>query len=302
MKPLEVAIMRTILYGDVFNFPLTLDEIQRYLIHDTAVSKSAIITTLENSPYLAQHLYFEKDYFCLQSREQLIPIRQKREQVSRDLLASAMHYGKLLSHIPFVRMVGLTGALAVHNPSDTDDDFDYLLVTTRGRVWLARAFAVVLVRIVKLCGRELCPNYVLAEDQLVQSRQDLYTAHEIVQMIPIYGAKIYQNMLTQNNWVKDYLPNAVAYPFVDDKPYRFRKFAEWLFNGWLGDKLEQWEYQRKLSKFRSKILQSQSSAEINQNSVKGHFEDHGQPVMQRYEELLKEYNLTEDSLQALAGD
>lgn len=302
MKPIEVAIMRTMLYADVFNFPLTPDEIHRYLIHDTAVSKSAIITTLENSSYLAQQLHFDETYICLQSRRHLIQIRQKREQISQDLWASANRYGRWLSHIPFVRMVALTGALAVRNPSDTDDDFDYLLVTKRGRVWLARAFAVVLVRIVKLFGRELCPNYVLAEDQLVQSRQDLYTAHEIGQMHPIYGAKTYQSMLAQNVWVKDYLPNLCTYPIDTDNPNPLRKTAEWLLGGWLGDKFEQWEYQRKLTKFSPKIMQPQSSAEINPNSVKGHFEDHGQPVMQRYEELLEQYSLTEDSARTLAGD
>ncbi len=302
MNSVEVAIMRTILYADVFNFPLTTHEIHRYLIHDNALSQSQITKTLENSSYLKQHLYCEKGYFCLQVHKQIIQIRQKREKVSQELWSDAIRYGKWLSRIPFVRMVALTGALAVRNPSDSDDDFDYLLVTTSGRVWLARAFAIILVRIVKIFGRELCPNYVLADDQLGQSRQDLYTAHEVAQMQPIYGSKTYSQMLNQNPWVQDYLPNTITHSLLQDSPYRLRKIAEWLLSGWVGDKLEQWEYQRKLEKFSPKIVQPESSAEINQNSVKGHFQDHGQPVLQRYHELLNEYGLDEQHLQALAGD
>ena len=302
MNSVEVAIMRTILYADVFNFPLTTHEIHRYLIHDTALSQSQITKTLENSSYLKQHLYCEKGYFCLQVRKEIIQIRQKREKVSQELWSDAIRYGKWLSRIPFVRMVALTGALAVRNPSDSDDDFDYLLITASGRVWLARAFAIILVRIVKMFGRELCPNYVLADDQLVQSRQDLYTAHEVAQMQPIYGSETYSQMLNQNPWVQDYLPNIITPSLLQDSPYRLRKIAEWLLSGWVGDKIEQWEYRRKLERFSPKIVQPESSAEINQNSVKGHFQDHGQPVLQRYHELLIEYGLDEQQLQALAGD
>lgn len=302
MNSVEVAIMRTILYADVFNFPLTTHEIHCYLIHDTALSQSQITKTLENSSYLKQHLYCDKGYFCLPVRKQIIQIRQKREKVSQELWSDAIRYGKWLSRIPFVRMVALTGALAVRNPSDSDDDFDYLLVTTSGRVWLARAFAIILVRIVKIFGRELCPNYVLADDQLVQLRQDLYTAHEVAQMQPIYGSETYSQMLNQNKWVQDYLPNTITHSLLQDSPYRLRKIAEWLLSGWVGDKLEQWEYRRKLEKFSPKIVQPESSAEINQNSVKGHFQDHGRPVLQRYHELLIEYGLDEQQLQALAGD
>lgn len=298
----EAAILRTILYADVFSFPLKIDEIHRYLIHDAPLNLSDIDTTLRTSLYLQKHLLIQDDYVCLKSHQEIIAIRKKREATTQKLWASAIQYGKLLSLIPFVRMVALTGALAVRNPSDINDDFDYLLITTRGRVWLARAFAVLIVRIVKLFGRELCPNYVLADDQLLQSRQEMYTAHELAQMIPIYGVKIYQEMLIQNKWVENYLPNVTAYPIQADKPRHIRKIAEWLLSGWLGDKLEQWEYGRKLTKFRPRIAQKQSSAEINQHSVKGHFEDHGQPVMRRYHDLLIEHGLLEQHPQALAGD
>ncbi|GAB5492026.1 MAG: hypothetical protein Phog2KO_22410 [Phototrophicaceae bacterium] len=302
MTPTEVAILRTILYADVFSFPLTLDDLHRYLIHDIPLSKNKIDETLQKSTQLKQYLHKQDDYICLKTRQAIIDIRKEREKISQELWASANKYGIWLSHIPFVRMVALTGALAVRNPSGIDDDFDYLLVTSSGRVWLARAFAVLVVRIVQLFGRELCPNYVLADNQLVQSRQDLYTAHEVAQMIPIYGHETYHAIIEQNPWVQEYLPNVNTYTIQENQSYKLRKIAEWMLGGWLGDKIEAWEYKRKLSKFSPKIKQAQSSAEINQNSVKGHFEDHGQPVMQRYHELLHEYGLLDDSLQTLAGD
>ena len=301
MLPVEAAILRTILYADVFNFPLTADEIHRYLIADVAFARADIDKALQHSRQLSHLLCYSENYYCLLERKDIIAIRKEREAISQQLWESAIRYGKLLSHIPFVEMVALTGALAVRNPASIDDDFDYLLITSPGRVWLARAFAVLVVRIVRLFGRELCPNYVLSSDKLAQSRQDMYMAHEVAQMRPIYGSNLYHAMFTENPWTKDYLPDALPYETQEDKPRRIRSMLEWLLGGRIGNMLEHREYQRKLRKFTPKMRQKNSSAEITENSVKGHFEDHGMPVLQHYEELLAEYGLL-DITEAMAGD
>lgn len=301
MSPLEASILRTILYAKVFNFPLTVEELQRYLISDSPCTQLNIEKTLLESDKLKAYLHQESGYICLKTNKDSISIRKEREKISSELWQDAIRYGQLLSQIPFVRMVGLTGALAVRNPSSINDDFDYLLVTKPGRVWFARAFAILMVRIVRLFGRELCPNYVLAEDGLLQSRQDLYMAHEVAQMRPIYGAGNYRRMFNENPWVKDYLANALPFDTLPDKPRRIKKILEWALNGWIGDRLEKWEYQRKLYKFAPKVNKAASSAEINQHSVKGHFQDHGMPVLTRYEELLYDYGLAKD-IDSMAGD
>ena len=119
----------------------------------------------------------------------MIPLRVERDQASLLLWPPALSYGAWLARLPFVRMVALTGALAMRNASADDDDLDYVLVTAPGRVWLARAFAIVLVRLAKRRGVVVCPNYVLAESALAQDKHDLFMAHEVAQMVPIYGAR-----------------------------------------------------------------------------------------------------------------
>ncbi|MGJ3238250.1 MAG: hypothetical protein ACFE0Q_06050 [Anaerolineae bacterium] len=300
MRPIETAILRTILYADVFHFPLTLDELHRYLISDITVSRADLEHVLTLSTSLRQHLHHAEGYICLQTRQNLIALRAERERISEQLWQRAIGYGQWLSHIPFVQMVALTGALAVRNPASLDDDFDYLLITRPGRVWLARAFAVLIVRIVRLFGHELCPNYVMASDQLRQKRQNLYIAHEMMQMRPIYGKKLYHAINAENQWTSVYLPNARPHPTPNDRPRRLRRVLEWLFGGKLGDAIENWEYQRKLNKFQA-ILHETPSAEINAHSVKGHFQDHGASMMARYQALLYEYDV-DDTRDALAGD
>jgi hypothetical protein len=305
VTPIEEAILRTVIYADLFSFPLNLRELHHYLIADQPHSLMEVEQALKTSTFLKQALEFPQEYIICAGRQEIIAIRAAREQASKQLWSPALRCGEWLARLPFVRMVALTGALAVRNASDNDDDLDYVLVTTAGRVWLARAFAIVLVRLGKTRGVVICPNYVLAVSALEQEKQDLFMAHEVAQMLPIYGVPLYDQMRAANAWVRAYLPN-VDQPYfaeaerVPGRGWRALKgAAEWLLSGRLGDALEKWEYQRKLRRFADEMQTPNSAALLDDQHVKGHFQDHGHPVMQQYEQRLRQYNL--ETL-PLAGD
>jgi len=309
LNTIEEAILRTVLYADVFDFPMTRPEIVHFLIAETPLQAAHIEQTLDTSYALRSVLCEQHDYVCCAGREHLIDVRRERERVSAQLWDSAIRYGTWLAYLPFVRMVALTGALAMRNASAHDDDLDYVLVTTPGRVWIARAFAVLLVRVAKLRGSVICPNYVLAETALSQEREDLYMAHEITQMVPIFGSELYDRMLTINDWVKEHLPNAQN-AFYDGRRNAehlravggsVKKLCEWVLGGWIGDWLENWERQRKLRRFSQAMKTPHSAAVLDETKVKGHFEDHGHPVLRKYYERLRRYNLDEKRL-PMAGD
>jgi hypothetical protein len=293
LEPLDVAILRTLLYADVFAFPLTVREIHHYLIHDRPASLSDVEATLANSTWLATCLYRYNGYVAVAGRDELIPVRDTRERIARQLWPRAVRYGRWLAWLPFVRMVALTGALAVRNAPAEDDDFDYLIVAAPNRVWTARAFAVLLVRLVRLFGTEICPNYVVAEDALAQDRQNVFIAHEIAQMVPLYRAQVFDQVRGVNRWMERYLPNA-SQPFHDESRERIgllgriaKRTLEALLGGRLGDKLERWEYHRKLKRFARAIEMDGSAARLDAQRVKGHFEDHGQRVLAQFQERLQ---------------
>jgi hypothetical protein len=197
-------------------------------------------------------------YFTLPGREEIVLIRTQREVRSRELLPGALRYGRILGSLPFVRMVALTGSLAVMNVSK-NADFDYMLVTADGRVWTARAFALLLNRLVKRMGPAVCPNLIVSEKALEWPLHDLYSARELYQMIPITGMGVYQELLNANVWAKEFLPNA----FVESNtsllenlrqrtPSRrpaLQRVLELLLNGKLGARLERWEMIRKIARF-----------------------------------------------------
>lgn len=231
-------------------------------------------------------------------------MRHQREVASASLWPKARRYAIWLGHLPFVRMVGLTGALAVRNASATDDDLDYLLVVRRGRVWLARLFAVILVRICRLWGVTLCPNYVLSEESLAEDNHGLFMAHEITQMIPLVGHHHYQKMRRANAWTASILPNA-SHPLYAEEDYRPRRLGCWLqragefiLSGPLGNTLENWEYRRKLRKFAPE-LEGSVEARLDEEQVKGHFMGYGEYTLQLFEERIERIGLPPLAMEAL---
>jgi hypothetical protein len=141
----------------------------------------------------------------------------------------------------------------------------------------------------------LCPNYVLAETALAQARRDLYVAHDLAQMVPLMGKAVYAAMRAANAWMMAYLPNAGA-PLRQEPDLApegwlggLKRLAERLLGGRLGDALEGWERRRKLARFGPSARQPASAAELDAERVKGHFEDHGLPILRQFEEHARQF-------------
>lgn len=245
---LERASLETLTYSDIFEYPLRLDELHRYL---------PIRAEVAELPHALKFLHGQiesKDgFYFLSGREEIVELRKARTARSQKLLPHALRFGRMLGALPFVRMVALTGSLAVLNVSK-NADFDYLLVTAKGRVWTARAFALVLNRFARLFGHTLCPNLILSESALAWPLHDLYSARELCQMLPITGVEVYQRLLAANPWAEEFLPNAYLEcgslrPQVRRQGIALQSFGEFLLGGELGDRLEQWEMTRKIARF-----------------------------------------------------
>jgi hypothetical protein len=307
VTPTEEAILRTLLYADVFSFPMTLPEIHHFLIADDPIPIDQLAHTLEQSETLRAAITYIDGFYCCAGRQSLLDLRHTREQASQQLWAQAVRYGSWLAHLPFVRMVALTGALAMRNASSPYDDLDYVLVTAPGRVWIARGFAVLLVKLVKRRGVVLCPNYVLSLTALEQERRDLFIAHEVAQMVPLYGLEVYAALRNCNRWVAGHMPNAeIAFHKVDPQKMGrswgiLKRGLEALLSGTLGDRVEAWEQRRKQRKLAPGLQTPHHAAKLDAEQVKGHFNDHGHPVLQQYRERLRRYHI-EDVTLPLAGD
>lgn len=314
-SPFDQAILMTLLYADVFSFPMTAREIHHFLIGCSAACEEIECAIANPSAWLTSHIEVgtlnKKSIYAIRKTEStnqaIFEKRQLRDLASAELWPKARRYGVLLGHIPFVRMVAITGALAMHNAGSPQDDLDYLLVVKHGRVWLARLGAVMMVKICKFFGVTLCPNYVLADTALEQNRHDLFMAHELTQMIPLTGQNIYQQMRLLNQWADAMLPNAQTpfYPEKDAAPRRVGRWMqtvlEWMLSGPMGNHLEDWERRRKIRKFHNQATHSTDTV-LDAEHVKGHFFDYGSRTLHRFEESLKDYNLVYEFEEERTGE
>ena len=195
-------MFKTIAYADIFDYPLTDQEIDRWLIKgDTSGSDPEVVKT--------DHFYH------LKGRQKIITLRRQRQRFSGLKWPRVRGVTKILSLVPTIKLVAVTGALAMNN-SDKDDDIDLMIVTSKNRLWLTRLLASILLFPHLRGGRmdsskvanKLCLNLWLDETTLAIKRRNLYIAHEICQAKPVFDRdNTYQKFIAANLWYKKFLPN-----------------------------------------------------------------------------------------------
>ncbi|MFQ5433831.1 MAG: hypothetical protein ACE5FD_03055 [Anaerolineae bacterium] len=279
---LAAAIVRTVAYSDVFNYPLTAVQIHRYL-EGLAAPLADVERVLAHGRLLPQNLSRRGNFFMLAGREEIAAVRQEREIISHWLWPRAARYGRLIALLPFVRMAAVTGSLTMNN-ADAEADTDYLIVTKKGRVWLTRALIILVVRLARRGGIDLCPNYILAENALAFSDRNLYVAHEVAQMVPLSGMDVYWRLRRVNEWTAAFLPNAAgpSRKIPQAYPGFWQKAAELPLRTAVGGWLERWEMERKIRNFNAQET-AVSETSFSPDYCKGHFEAYNRPTMSAYQ-------------------
>jgi hypothetical protein len=195
-----------------------------------------------------------------------------------------VRYSRLLRRFPFVRMIAVSGALAMQNVAG-NPDIDLLVIATPGRVWICRRLLILAVRAIRLRGDEICPNFILAADSLALAQEDIFTAHELAQMRPIAGYTVYRQMLDRNPWLAHHLPNATPWPTrkPDPPPTRLQRLTEWLLGSRLLDGWERWEMGRLAGKLGSG---ADDEVACTPSQCKGHTGRYRRHFFARYGERL----------------
>jgi len=207
------SIVCALAYSDVFDYPLTDEEIWMWMPEKEsnfgAVSKK--IEELLKDKKIGQ----AKGFYFLKGRAKIVKMRLNRVKESRRKLSKALQTASILKLIPSVVFVGLTGALAVEN-SGKEDDIDLMAVSYPGTVWLTRLASTILLELIGLRrGRgsqgnkdKICLNMFVDFDYLNFSPHTIYKAREILQMKTLWDkGGVEANILKRNQWVWKIFPN-----------------------------------------------------------------------------------------------
>lgn len=287
---IEEAALRAVVYADLFDAPLTGDELVRYLPY--RADRDEVEGCLRAPTGPARQIVAVGPYYCRAGHEHLVEIHRERARAAVRLWRRARAAARLLAAAPFVRMVAVTGALAMDN-CRAYDDVDLLLVTTPGRVWVTRRLVLSMSRM--MAANTLCPNFVLSEDAMALRHRSFYAARELAQMVPLYGEATYRKMRELNSWTSAYLPNASGPP----RPPRFvasgvliqraKHVAETGLRLAGLSRLERWELGRLRARAQSHL--HDPTVVLDEHQCKAHFIDYPALLLTRYREALESVGL-----------
>ncbi len=207
MKKLLPEEKASIFYHSFFDYPLTEEDLLKW-----AVGRKFL------SLFPKKINVIQKDgFYFLPEEKSSISWRQKREKFSERKIKIAKKAASLISLLPTVKLVAITGSLAMRN-ADIDSDIDLMIVTKSGFLWTTRIFVYLFLFAFgfpfrRFGSREvkdkLCLNIWLDEGKLVWHKKNIFTAHEVLQIVPLLNRNFtYEQFLSANLWAFDYWPNA----------------------------------------------------------------------------------------------
>lgn len=143
---------------------------------------------------------------------------KRRWLISNDKINKTKKYIKILAKFPQVKLIGLSGSVAMMN-AEKDHDVDLFIITAKNRLWTARFIAILTAQLINLRRRQgvtkaqdkICLNLFFDQSELKipKFKQNEYVAHEILQMQPLVSKdKVYERFLEANKWVFGIFPNA----------------------------------------------------------------------------------------------
>lgn len=231
-------ILTTLAYFDMFNYPLAAGEIHLFLRSkyqqydfDNALSE------LVNNRLVFRFGVF----YSLKNDHSDIEKRRNGNKKADELIKVAERVGNMLIKFPYVRGLAISGSLS-KNFADDDSDIDLFIITSANRLWIARSLMHAFKKLTYLVNKQdcFCMNYYVDEKQMEIAEKNIYTAIEIVTLIPLQGDAIIEKFYAANTWTHQLLPNKIM-RVSSAKPLKFnvlKQLIEVVFNNRFGDTID----------------------------------------------------------------
>ena len=249
-------------------------------------------------------VYKIDDFYSLEDDSNLIKRRLAGNKGAKGISKKADRMSKLISKFPFVEGVGLSGALS-KGFYDEDGDIDFFIITAPERLWIARTLLILYKKIFLLNSKKyFCVNYFVSENALEIEEKNLFTATELVTLIPKYGNGSFHKFYNNNNWAYTKFPNKSYTKSLDAlKPInksRLSSFVERVLKGALGDRLDNFFLRITYKKWKVKFnalerdqfdIALKSTPDVSKHHPKNFQQKVINRLNQKYREYEKKYNI-----------
>lgn len=306
VNKIEISILQTISYFDIFNFPLTSLEIYKNLyIFSEKISFREFLDILENSLILKNEISNEAGFYFLKNRQNIISNRKDKYILAYKKYKLAIKYIKKLLYFPCFKSIIICNTLALEN-SNENSDIDLFIIAEKNKIWTARFISVMISKILNLRPKKynqknkICLSFYIDEENLniekVSKNHNIHFVYWVSQFVPIYNEnKIFEKFFEENSWIKKYLNNIFSFDtgykrkiFITNKNLFFRK----IFKKFLTNNLEKYLKKIQIKKLNKEIknkLNLNDDVFIDGNIIKLHTNDRREQYKKEFEDKIKKY-------------
>ena len=266
----EASIIKTLVFFDMFDYPLTAFEIWQYM--DLKSGLKEVLELLQDSAFLKSRIGAKDGYYFLKERPTVLASRLRRYHYSAAKFKKAARFIVLFRFVPWIRLAAMANMIGPENLRRLSD-IDLFIVAAPQRVWLTRFFCAGLSKALNARPRpgqeqdKICLSFFISEDRLdladLMLADDVYFWHWLIMLRPILDQdRSYERLIQANAAVINHFPN-----WRPPAPFGRRKVAA-ISNRFYFDVFEMFfgGLEKISRKFQLKVLASPLKEIINQDT------------------------------------
>lgn len=303
-QSLPECIRSTLCFFDLFDYPLTFEELRYYLLCSRNYKDEEIHEALQN----CDSIVFRDGFYCLKGSDGHVNSRKVRAVIADEYNKKLRRFLPFIRLIPFVRMIAVCNTLAIGCPT-AKSDIDLFIISKKNRIFIVRTLTTILFHVLgvrrhgeKVAGR-FCLSFFISEEKmnlidLLKGKDDVYFMYWFRTLRPLYGLETFKKLLQSNEWLKSYFAQSLEDNRKQDVVFsqragvfRISAFVwEFLLGGFLGDMLERALSRGHMKRHvkRSASLQGESSVIVSNAMLKYHNVDRREEYKQKFfDKLLK---------------
>lgn len=293
-KNLKEATMEVVAFFDLFSFPLTINEILKYL-----KIKSDYLAVLDEVESLvkADILNTKEGLYFLLSKDRYVEERKRRYNYSDRKFKIALKVSRFFRFVPWTRMIAVANLIGRDNLRN-EGDIDIFIISDKNRLWLTRFFSVLIAKFLNLRPQKnnskdkICLSFFVSEEgmdlaKIKSGEGDKYFDYWLLNLAPVYSRdKIFEKFMHANKKITENYPNY----FFQEISYRrkiknlentfYKNIWELIFGG----------LEKNIKKFQLKIMPRALKRLIPENKgvivsdkvLKLHLSDRREEFMQKY--------------------
>jgi len=300
---IKTAVIKTMVFFDMFNYPLTSWELWQNL--KVATDFLTLKTELDN--LVEEKIIFQRNgYYFLLGREGLITIRRERYNYTNYKIKLAKEAVRLFKWLPSVKLVTVSNLIGHHNLRE-ESDIDIFIISSAKRLWLTRLFCTGLMKITRKrptnSGKQdkMCLSFYASLEGLDMTAlrfkpDDPYFDYWFLGLFSIYDQDKYLAYLRfRNPWLKKLFPNNLLFKdnFLDNYVQSNKKPKSFLIIGDFFNSLAR-KIQMAIMPQTLKDLATKNSGVILSESIlRFYLNDRREEFRQKYYDKLTLFNIYE---------